>query len=86
MSSAPELAEAVVSPSNDASEVTLKGKQYLFSGAKLVPIVYPQARKAYIYRPGERPETRADGQVLDAAEILPGWSMGLTKLFDSVRR
>ncbi len=82
---APELAIEVVSPSNEPSDLILKAKQYLQTGARLVWIVYPQTQMVYIYRPGERVEIREDGQVLDAPELLPGWSIQLGELFSVSR-
>lgn len=78
---APELAIEVVSPSNEPSDLILKAKQYLQTGAKLVWVVYPQTQMVYIYRPGERVEIREAGQVLDAPELLPGWSISMNALF-----
>jgi hypothetical protein len=52
----------------------LKAQQYLAAGARAVWITYPEARLAYIYKPGQRPEVRDAGQSLDDPEILPGFS------------
>ncbi|HLI34084.1 MAG TPA: Uma2 family endonuclease [Terriglobia bacterium] len=80
---APDLAVEVVSPNDDPDDLVVKARQYLRSGAQAVWVLYPEARMAYIYRPGERPEIREAGQNLDAPEILPGFSTPLTEIFAS---
>ena len=75
---APALAVEVASPSDDPDDLVLKAQQYVAAGAKAVWIIYPEARLAYIYKPGQRPEVRDAGQSLDDAELLPGFSAPLS--------
>ncbi|HEY7837887.1 MAG TPA: Uma2 family endonuclease [Terriglobales bacterium] len=77
----PDLAIEVVSPSNTASDLALKIQQYLRAGSQIVWVVYPELQRVHIYTPGERVEVRAARQVLDAPELLPGWSLPLDELF-----
>jgi Uma2 family endonuclease len=78
---APDLAVEVVSPTDDPEDLVLKIQQYLNSGARAVWVLYPEARLAYIYKPGERPEVRDPHQSLDDPELLPGFSLPLSQVF-----
>lgn len=78
---APDLAIEISSPSNDPDDLVLKAQQFLNAGTRLVWVLYPEARLAYIYRPGERVEIRDDTQSLDAPELLPGWTLPLAAAF-----
>jgi Uma2 family endonuclease len=80
---APDLVVEVVSPNDDPDDLVLKIQQYLRSGARAVWVLYPEARLAYIYRPGERPEIRELHQALDDPELLPGFSLPLSRVFTS---
>ncbi len=80
---APDLAVEVVSTHDDPDGLVLKVQQYLRSGTRAVWVLYPEARMAYIYKPGERPEIREPGQNLEATEILPGFSTPLAEIFVS---
>lgn len=80
---APDLVVEVVSPTDDPNDLVLKIQQYLNSGARAVWVLYPEARLAYIYKPGERPEVRESDQNLDDPELLPGFSLPLSDAFAS---
>ena len=77
---APDLAVEVASPRDDPDDLVLKAQQYVAAGAKAVWIIYPEARLAYIYKPGQRPEIRDAAQALDDAELLPGFSAPLSAI------
>ena len=81
----PDLAIEVVSPSHTASDLALKIQQYLRAGSQIVWVVYPELQRVHIYTPGERVEVRttAAHQVLDAPELLPGWSLPLNGPFSA---
>jgi Uma2 family endonuclease len=78
---APDLAVEVVSPTDDPDDLVLKIQQYLRSGARAVWVLYPEARLAYLYRHGERPEVREAHQSLDDPELLPSFSLPLSRVF-----
>ncbi|MGH9452489.1 MAG: Uma2 family endonuclease [Terriglobia bacterium] len=82
---APDLAVEVVSPNDDPDDLVLKVQQYLRSGARAVWVLYPEARMAYLYKAGERPEVRETHQNLDDAELFPGLSIPLSEVFASKR-
>lgn len=68
---APDLAIEIASPTNKPDDLVRKARHFLRAGAKVVWIVYPEARLVYIHRPGERVEIRDDTQVLDAPGLRP---------------
>lgn len=78
---APDLAVEVASPTDDPDDLVLKAQQYLRAGARAVWVLYPEARMAYLYKPGERPEVREASQNLDDPELLPGFSIPLAQVF-----
>jgi Uma2 family endonuclease len=78
---APDLAIEIASPSDKPDDLARKAQQYLAAGARAVWVLYPEARLAYLYRPGERIEVRDDSQSLDNAELLPGFSVALSAIF-----
>jgi len=75
---APDLAVEVASPRDDPDDLVLKAQQYLLAGARAVWIIYPEARLAYIYKPGQRPGSRDAHRSLDDAELFPGFSAPLS--------
>ena len=77
---APDLAIEIASPSDQPDDRARKAQQYLAAGARAVWVLYPEARLAYLYRPGERIEVRDDNQSLDNAELLPGFSVPLSTI------
>jgi Uma2 family endonuclease len=79
---APDLAVEVASPRDDPDDLVLKAKQYVAAGGKAVWIIYPEARLAYIYQPGQRPEIRDEAQSLDDAELLTGFSASLSAILE----
>ena len=78
---APDLAIEIASPSDTPDDLARKAQQYLSAGARAVWVLYPEARLAYLYRPGGHIEVREDSQALDNAELLPGFSVGLSEIF-----
>lgn len=78
---APDLAVEVVSPNDDPDDLVLKVQQYLRSGARAVWVLYPEARLAYLYKPGDRPEVRESNQSLEDPDLFPGFSILLSELF-----
>jgi Uma2 family endonuclease len=78
---APELAVEVVSPSDSAEDLEIKLEQYLQSGAKEVWILYPRTRRLHLFRPGNQLRMLDETQTLDAAELLPGFSVKVADVF-----
>jgi Uma2 family endonuclease len=80
-SGAPDLAIEIASVSDTPDDLARKAQQYLAAGARAVWVLYPEARLAYLYRPGGHIEVREDTQMLDNPELLPGFSVALAEIF-----
>ena len=77
----PDLAVEVISPSNRRWEIEEKIADYLDAGTKAVVVVYPRRRSVAIHRPGGDVETLGDGDTLEVPEVIPGWSMPVSRIF-----
>ena len=77
---APELAVEVVSPSDSASDLNRKVKQYLAAGAREVWIAYPDTRTVHVHR-SSRIEVFKESDTL-TSDLFPGWSVKIAEFFD----
>ena len=50
-------------------------------GTRLVIVVNPRRRTATMHRPGEPERVLAGDDVLDGADVVPGWTVPLKELF-----
>lgn len=82
---APDLAVEVVSPSNTAAEIQEKVLEYLASGSRLVWVVDPATRTVAAYRSREDIRLLTEGDVLDGADVLPGFRLAIAELFEPFR-
>jgi Uma2 family endonuclease len=72
---APDLAVEVVSPSDSAEDLRTKVRQYLAAGGHTVWIVYARSRIVEVFQAGGVIQELSGDQVLQAPELLPGFSM-----------
>jgi Uma2 family endonuclease len=79
---APALAVEVISPSNSAQDMAKKTQQYLASCCHVVWIVYPSLSMAEIYSPSGTRQVR-EPELLQAEDVLPGFSLSLNYILDS---
>jgi Uma2 family endonuclease len=82
----PDLAVEVISPSNTTAEMTRKRGEYFGGGCKVVWQVYPEDRRIDVYGSVDQFVSRGDGEVLEGGEVLPGFELNVTKLFDRAGR
>jgi Uma2 family endonuclease len=80
---APALAIEVVSPTDLAEELKQKVKQYLASGTQEVWVFYPKTREVQVFRSNGESFIRHQNETLEAAELLPGFSLDLKSIFES---
>ena len=78
----PELAIEVISPSNKATEVTAKIREYFQAGVLRVWVVYPADRLVYIYESPKKNIILGQGDDLDGGDLLPGFRLSLAELFE----
>lgn len=78
---APDLAVEVVSPGDSYSEVVEKALDWIGAGARMVLVVDPRRRSATLYRSREEIRILSEDDVLDGAEVVPGWRVPVRELF-----
>jgi hypothetical protein len=61
--------------------LVIQSPYYIAAGARAVWVLYPEARLAYLYRPGGHIEVRDDTLALDNPELLPGFKVALAEIF-----
>jgi Uma2 family endonuclease len=78
---APDLAVEVVSPSDSANEVQEKVREYLDFGVQLIWVVHPIQRTVTVYTADRNARVLYEDEVLDGAEVLPGFAMTVAEIF-----
>jgi Uma2 family endonuclease len=79
----PDIAVEVMSPSDRWRDVQDKIDAYMDAGTPLLWIVDPRRQTAMVYRPGQPPLTLRDlDDVLDGADVLPGFGVTLREVFE----
>jgi Uma2 family endonuclease len=83
---APDLAVEVISKGNTKKEMDRKIREYFKYGVKLVWLINPQKRMVAVYTsPQDRRLLRED-EVLDGADVVPGFSLNLADFFTPPKR
>lgn len=79
---APDLAVEVISPSDRASEVIAKARDWLRFGCHAVWVIEPETKTVTVY--GNRPQTLflSASDTLSCEELLPGFRLPIARLFD----
>ena len=80
---APDLAVEVLSPSNTAAEMRSKLNEYFAAGSRLVWIIDPVRRTCSVYTSPTQFTTLSDADTLTGTDVLPGFQVSLSKLFDN---
>jgi Uma2 family endonuclease len=80
---APDLAVEIVSPGSRWSEIEEKVADYLAGGTPLVWLVDPRERRVIARYPDRPPKVVAANEVLDGEEVVPGFALPLTELFET---
>jgi len=75
----PELVLEVISPSESASDVERKVRQYERAGVRAIWLIYPTLRSGIVCEDGRRREIAPDGAFETA--LLPGFRLEMTRLF-----
>ena len=78
---APDLAVEIFSPSDGIRQTTRKVKQYLALGCHTVWVVYPKREEVVVFEASGAERTLHAGDVLEAPDLLPGFSVKVAELF-----
>lgn len=78
---APDLAVEVVSPDDSARDVLDKIGDYLGAGVRLVCVVDPRARRAVVHRSLSKARELGAADALDGEDVLPGFQLRLSDVF-----
>lgn len=78
---APNLAIEVISPSNTATEIEIKRKEYFAAGVELVWVVYPNQSTVHVYDAANRCRILGDTEELDGGTVLAEFKIKLSELF-----
>jgi Uma2 family endonuclease len=78
---APDLVVEVVSPSDTFLEVQDKVFDWLDAGCRMVVVVTPRKRAVTVYRSLSDVKVLGEADVLDGADVVPGWRLPVKDLF-----
>ena len=79
----PDLVVEIISPSDTQREVNDKTLMWLSHGVLVVVEVYPAERAVMVHSPGVPAVTLTDDEVLDGGDVLPGFTLPLSEIFDA---
>lgn len=79
---APDLAIEIISPSERASAVRAKLKDYLRTGVRQVWHVYPETREVLVHHADGTTYTYSTGQTIPGADVLPGFELPVATIFE----
>jgi Uma2 family endonuclease len=77
---APDLAIEIISPSETATEIAHKVRQYLQAGSA-VWVVYPDDRTVHVFETSKNARVLEADDLLEAPTLLPGFSIRVSELF-----
>ena len=78
----PELVVEIVAPSDSETDVREKISMWLELGVSMALEVRPSERAVMVHRPGTSPMTLTGDDVLEVGDVLPGFSLPLSEIFD----
>lgn len=79
----PDLGIEVVSPTDFAEELLEKIDEYFRAGVRIVWVVYPLRRTIHVYESMERIRGMSENAELEGGDVLPGFRLPLSELFES---
>ena len=83
---APDLAVEVLSPGNTVQEIDEKIALYFAAGSRLVWVFNSKRRTVAIYTSPFDVRILGEQDALDGGEVLPGFTLDLSKLFATVKK
>jgi Uma2 family endonuclease len=83
MKGAPDLAVEILSPFDSFRQLMRKVKQYLAAGCHTVWVVHPERKRVYVFEANGTDSELGPEDMLEAPELLPGFSVKVAELFES---
>jgi Uma2 family endonuclease len=81
----PDLVIEVISPTDRVSDLDAKIDAYLADGVRLIITIDPQRKKATVYAPDmEQPLHLSGDALLDLTDVIPGFQIKLSSLFEKL--
>ena len=77
----PDLAIEIASCDKPMTQLAAKAAEYVEAGTPLVWVVDPRRRQVRVHRPGQPVSSLAQTDTLEGADVLPGFSLPLSRLF-----
>jgi Uma2 family endonuclease len=78
----PTLAVEVVSPHDRANDIHERVQDYLAAGTQQVWVLWPRTRSVTVYVVDGAPRELGPDAVLDGGEVLPGFTVQVSDLFE----
>ena len=78
---APVLAIEIASADKPVKQLTAKAAEYVEAGTRLVWVVDPDRRRVRVYGPHQPARTLGLADAMDGADVLPGLSIPVRRLF-----
>jgi Uma2 family endonuclease len=82
---APDLAVEVLSEGNTREEMERKLKEYFLSEVRLVWYIDPRNRTVQVYTSPDDVTELGEGDTLHGGDVLPGFSVEVSRLFDHLK-
>ena len=79
---APDLVVEVISPNDRYTEVEEKLTEWLEAGARMVIVVNPRRRSVRVHRSPSDVIDLTQGDVIDGADVVPGWTLPISEIFE----
>ena len=79
---APDLAVEIFSPSDSVPQLMRKVQQYLRAGTHTVWVLYPDEKRVHVFEASGKDRILEADEILDAPELLPGFSIQVKALFE----
>lgn len=79
---APDLVVEVISPSDRYTDVEDKVAVWFEGGARMVVVVNPRRQTGTVYRSPTQVRILTDADLLDGDDVVPGWQLPVTAIFE----
>jgi len=80
----PDLAVEIVSPSDSATQIRRKVRQYVKAGTRMIIVIYPDEQIVDVYQPDQPTLNYGIDDTLDGGAVLPGFQLAIRALFEAL--